>query len=264
MPVYNSAHFVDVFTLGEPPMGPVVGVLRLAITFLAMLVGVVAILVTGYLPLQVRGVRLPAWIVHGLARLYCFLYRVRVHGDVEGVRAAHGFIFPNHQSYLDAIVIASLLPARFLADAGISRYPVVGKIVAGLGTIFLEREDKNDRKKARVAVADALRRQLWPPVVLFPEGRLNKGDALHQFRFGAFAIAAENEVPYTLLAIRYSRPDVVVWRGLCMGPIDVELTIPTRVEPERDDDPVLLSDAAETAIATALGIEIAPGQEKVP
>ncbi|MEZ4831439.1 MAG: 1-acyl-sn-glycerol-3-phosphate acyltransferase [Caldilineaceae bacterium] len=54
--------------------------------------------------------------------------------------------------------------------------PVVGWLAAQIGTIFVERKDQASRKEARRIIAKVLARSAYPPVIVFPEGRLGLGD----------------------------------------------------------------------------------------
>ncbi|MEZ4633927.1 MAG: hypothetical protein R2856_02930 [Caldilineaceae bacterium] len=64
-------------------------------------------------------------------------------------------------------------------------------MAAQIGTIFVERKDQASRKEARRIIAKVLARSAYPPVIVFPEGRLGLGDQvlslpLRHLRDGVF------------------------------------------------------------------------------
>ena len=107
-------------------------------------------------------------------------------------------------------------------------------------------------------------------MVLFPEGRLGPGSALYPFRYGAFAIAAENEIPFMPLGLRYEPVTTAVWRGGqgeslwsalwrvagYGGALRVEVLLLPVVQPRRTSDPVSLAQEVQTAVAQAIGVPV--------
>jgi 1-acyl-sn-glycerol-3-phosphate acyltransferase len=142
------------------------------------------------------------------------LYGVEVichHAEI--LRRHRGFIFANHQSYLDALALLSVLPVRFLAAAELRTYPVVNWIATAISTIYVQREERAARQQARTELLELIRQEPEPPIVIFPEGKLGPGDQPLPLRYGAFALAIDAAVPYLLCAI-HCRPLVVTaWRG---------------------------------------------------
>lgn len=249
-------------------MTQIIGAFRFVIILLIALGGTVIVLLAALFPARIRGNRLSAWICTFLAR--CFTRVFNVHctcREPQKLYRHQGFIFPNHVSYLDPILLFSVLPVRFLAAIEVKRRPLVGQLASAVGTVFVERENRTSRAAARNAIVGTLRQTPYPPLVLFPEGKLGPGHRLIPFRFGAFQMATENHIAYLPCAIHYERKDVAVWHGAAgesmitalwrlatfPGPLRAEIIPLDPVHPRPDDDPMLLARVAEYAIAKRLG-----------
>jgi 1-acyl-sn-glycerol-3-phosphate acyltransferase len=174
-----------------------------------LLAGTVAILLLSWLPLKRDGVRLAAWPVRWMADRFLGVCAISIEppGAVF-LRDHRGFVFPNHQSFVDAILLASVLPVRFLAKQEVKRYPLIGWVAQAIGTIFVDRGNRDSRRRAREKLAQT---PLYPPIVIFPEGMIPAQPGLQPFRHGAFEIAIQNGTPVLPCAIIYDRPDVVHW-----------------------------------------------------
>lgn len=195
-------------------MTTALGVLRMAATLLIAIAGVVPVFLASLYPIKIRGAHASLWVVVFLARIFNRIFNVRVHCLGRRTICDHeGLIFINHMSYLEAIALISLGPVRFLAAIEVRLRPVSGWMAAQIGTIFVHREDKTSRQEARESIASVLQRSLYPPLIVFPEGRLGQGDRVLPFSPGAFAIAAQHEVPYLVCALEYSQPEVAIWKG---------------------------------------------------
>jgi 1-acyl-sn-glycerol-3-phosphate acyltransferase len=195
-------------------MKQLLGIERIVITLIVLLLGVIVILGASLLPIRVQGHRPAAWVAVGLARMFNVIYNVKVIAHhPEMLRRHRGFIFANHQSYLDALAFLSLMPVRFLAAAEVRNYPLVGWIAAAIGTIYVQRADRDSRRQARNELIERFLQEPDPPIVLFPEGKLGPGDQPLPFRHGAFALANEHAVPYLLCAIHCQPLAIAAWRG---------------------------------------------------
>ncbi len=179
---------------------------------LVVIAGTVVVLLVGWVPGRVRGARLGGWIVTGMARVVWAVFGVRVRCDgAARIRRHRGFVFPNHRSYADIVVLLHLFPVRFLSNHAVRRMPFVGWLAQAMGTVFVNRESQASRAEARRELAEALHVQPHPPLVLFPEGGIGRREGLGPLRRGAFEIAAAGRIPYLLCAIRYSDEAAVRW-----------------------------------------------------
>ena len=250
-------------------MNTALGALRMAAAVAVAVTGLVPVLFASLIPFKIRGARASLWVVVCLARIFNLIFNVHVHCLGKQPLCRHqGFIFVNHVSYLEALAMISLTPVRFLAAAEVRLRPVSGWMAAQIGTIFVKREDKGSRIEARESIVRVLRRSHYPPLVVFPEGRLGSGDRVLPFSYGSFEIAAQYEVPYLVCALQYNRPEVTVWKGprgerlatalwrlaKSRGRIYVDILPLYSVTPTPADDPRQLARSARRAIAEELGL----------
>lgn len=251
----------------------VLGVARLAGVALALLIGSVLILFSSLLPVRVKGVRPALWLARGLAASLCLLFGVHVRSrDPARFRGPRLLIFPNHCSLLDALVLLRVAPVRFLAAQEVTDYPLIGRLTQVIGSVLVARGDARSRQQARDQIHSAMQALPYPPLVIFPEGRLGPGSRLYPFRYGAFEIALEQGLDFMPCALRYDPWEIVVWRGgegealwtaawrLACSPVRVAVdVIPlATVSPGPSDEPARLADAARRAMAAALEISLEP------
>ena len=250
-----------------------IAIMRMILAAVTVTTGAGVILLGGLAPLRVRGVRLAGWIVLGISHLVCRIFQVRVHCPEPAVLRQHmGFVFPNHLSLLDPLVLLSLWPMRFVAATEVMRYPVVGWITKSIGTVFVARHDRNARKQARGEIVAAMAQEPQPPIVLFPEGRLGPGHQLYPFRYGAFDVAVNQGITYIPCGLRYRPLDVVIWHGgqgeklwnalwrlaRHPGPVLAEVIPLAPVLPQPGDDPAQLAMKALADIAAVLALPAEP------
>jgi 1-acyl-sn-glycerol-3-phosphate acyltransferase len=175
------------------------------------------------IPIQSLLLMLPGRGKIRFARIYhrvlCWLIglRVRVVGTPS---AAPSVLFvANHSSWLDILVLGSVLEAAFVAKAEIARWPLV-RTVARLGrTVFVSRKRNQTGREA-----DAMRQRLREggSLILFPEGTSSDGSRVLPFRSSFLAVAqdAQQIQPVSLVydrlgglpACRRDRP-LFAWYG---------------------------------------------------
>lgn len=243
----------------------VFGVGRMALALVTLVVGLVVVLAIGWWPGRIRGCRPAAWVAVGMSRMFATLFHIKVicH-DREKLVKHRGFLFPNHDSFIDIIVLLSVMPFRFLSMAEVRSYPLIGLLAAAIGTVFVQREDKNSRSAARSALLTSLQEEPQPPIVVFPEGKIAPGDPLLPFRHGSFVLACENQIAFLPCALRYRPADltpwahgegigVAVWQLAQAGRSLYAEVIPLEpVQPQPEDDPAQLALAARQAIAATI------------
>lgn len=254
-------------------MQQVLGALRMAGAAVWVAMGTIVVLLSGWLPLRIRGVRPAGWIVTGLARGVCRIMRVRILSqDFDSLRRHVGLIFPNHLSLLDPLVLLAVMPVRFVAATEVARYPLIGQLTKSIDTVFVSRHDRESRREARRRIAEAFQHAKHPPIVLFPEGRLGPGHRLYPFRYGAFNVAAGAGISFMPCGLRYQPLDVAVWHGgqgeslwralwrLATSPVPVQVEVLPlkKVEPHNGADPVSLAEQTQRHLASVLGLPLEP------
>lgn len=245
------------------------GVLRLIIFIFLLITVTLLVLLTAWLPIRRKGARLSAWLLVPVCRLLLLLFNVKFTAPEATRIAQHdGFIFPNHLSFLDIILLLTVFPVRFLSKAEIANWPLFGWIARGIDTVFVDREDKSSREQARAALAHI---RTFPAVVLFPEGGIYQPPTeLKPFRYGAFEIAKAGSIPFIPAVFIYDPIDIVFWRDEPLltavwrfatrpEPIKARLYLLHTVQPTPEDDPRQL--ALETHGAMAAVYKYGDGHE---
>ena len=125
---------------------------------------------------------------------------VQMQGRLEGTAQ---LLVSNHVSWLDVIVLQALFPhARFVSKAEVQHWPLIGRLVTGAGTLFVERNRPRQTGHCVDAIATAL--AAGGTVAVFPEGTTSDGQAVLPFRSGLLQAALLAEVPIRAVALRYA------------------------------------------------------------
>ncbi|WP_417823813.1 lysophospholipid acyltransferase family protein [Streptomyces desertarenae] len=110
-------------------------------------------------------------------------------------------VVADHVSWLDVPLLASVTPGRMLAKREIGQYPVLGRLAARGGTLFIDRERLRALPATVGEITAALR--AGSTVVAFPEGSTWCGRERGAFRRAVFQAALDAGVPVQPVAIRY-------------------------------------------------------------
>jgi 1-acyl-sn-glycerol-3-phosphate acyltransferase len=112
------------------------------------------------------------------------------HGEqVPGVDASgRGRIFVmNHRSGLDVPLTLAFVEATIVSRADLARWPVIGMAARRVGTLFVDRSNKQSGASVIHAMCGAIERGRG--VMVYPEGTTFAGDEVRPFRAGAFTAA---------------------------------------------------------------------------
>ena len=113
-------------------------------------------------------------------------------------------IVSNHLSYLDILVLSSLLPVVFVSKAELRRWPYWGFVSAVGGTVYIDRSKRRDVVGALAGIERALER--GDGVVVFPEATTGDGASLLPFKPSLLATAAARRSPVHWLTVTYRTP----------------------------------------------------------
>ncbi len=104
------------------------------------------------------------------------------------------FVF-NHQSQLDAVLMARLLRQDFtgIAKKEVKTQPFVGQMFQAAGVIFIDRANREKAIAAMEPAVEALKS--GTSIVIAPEGTRSPTRALQPFKKGAFHLAMQAGVP---------------------------------------------------------------------
>jgi 1-acyl-sn-glycerol-3-phosphate acyltransferase len=117
-------------------------------------------------------------------------------------------IVSNHVSWLDIWIINSVVGVRFVAKSDIRRWPVIGFLVKGAGTIFIERDKRHDTARTNRSIVQALTRGEY--VAIFPEGVCTDGSEVRPYHASLFQPAVGAGAKVAVVALRYLRHDGVL------------------------------------------------------
>lgn len=128
----------------------------------------------------------------------------RVHGEFDAARG-NVLIVANHISWLDIFVLNAEHPSRFVAKAELAGWPLVGRLIRGSGTLFIERARRQDTHRVNRAAADALRS--GDAIAVFPEGTTTDGRSVLRFHGSLLQPIVDAEGRVLPVAIRYHDGD---------------------------------------------------------
>jgi len=129
-----------------------------------------------------------------------------IRDKIEGVPPVQPAIYvSNHRGVLDFFVTLKYLNAYILSKAEVRDIPVLGKASELTGIFFVDREDKNSRKKTRKAIKDII--DSGENVLIFVEGTTNVNKLTAEFKIGTFEVAAQNNIPVVPVAEEYKYKD---------------------------------------------------------
>jgi 1-acyl-sn-glycerol-3-phosphate acyltransferase len=125
-------------------------------------------------------------------------------------------VVANHLGYVDILALLSRCPMTFVAKSEIARWPIVGRLAAQAGLIFINRQRLRDVHRVKAAMQEAL--AAGHTVAYFPEGTSSNGRSVLPFRTGLFEVAFATDVPVMTAAISgwaagAPPDDRVCWHG---------------------------------------------------
>lgn len=173
---------------------------------------------------------------------------------LENFPAQPCIVVANHASYLDGPLLTAVLPPRFgfVIKREITRAPLIGRLLARLGSEFVDRFDK------RAAHGDATRliqlARSGASLGIFPEGTFKAEPGLRTFHLGAFMAATRAGIPVVPVVIRGTRgilpADTLLPQA---GRIDVEIFPALFPQGSRGEDARALRDAARACVLARCG-----------
>jgi len=133
--------------------------------------------------------------------------------EAHGPRPTSGLLVSNHLSYLDILVLATLLPAVFVSKSEIKHWPVFGWFGRLAGTLFVERARRSDVARMGAAIRAVLAG--GQVVVLFPEGTSWNGRELLPFKSSLLEPIVGSPHPLSVVGIGYTLADGSVENDVC-------------------------------------------------
>lgn len=162
--------------------------------------------------LHTLSVRFPEWDEAGRNRAIQqwsegVLRILGVHLQVVGEPPSSGplLVVANHLSWLDIIVMNAVRPCRFVSKADVRHWPLIGRLVAGSGTLFIEREKRRDALRVVHHMAERL--QAGDVLAVFPEGTTGEGQGVLPFHANLLQAAVTTDTPIQPVGLAYLHGD---------------------------------------------------------
>lgn len=143
-----------------------------------------------------REIRVQVWSRELLARLGIRL-------EVRGPAALPGplLLVANHISWLDITSLHAARFCRFVSKADVKRWPLIGALASGVGTLFIQRESRRDAMRVVHHMADSLR--AGDVLAVFPEGTTSDGVDLLPFHANLLQAAIAASAPVQAVALEF-------------------------------------------------------------
>lgn len=127
--------------------------------------------------------------------------------DARGV----GRIFiSNHQSGVDIPVLLSVIAAHAISRHDLANWPLLGSGASRIGTLFVDRTSRRSGAAVLRQIAAAL--EAGEGVLMFPEGTSFPGDAVHEFKPGAFNAAHRSDAEIIPIGVAYGHSDAYFFK----------------------------------------------------
>lgn len=164
-----------------------------------------AVAIGGFFTIVVRFPQLPQ--SHRDARVQAWAGRML---QVLGVRlvvrgtppvAGPMLLVANHISWLDILVMHASRHCRFVAKGEIRRWPLIGTLATGGGTLYIERSTRREAMRVLHDMQDSL--TAGEVVAVFPEGTTGDGNVLLPFHGNLIQAAIAANAPAQPVALRF-------------------------------------------------------------
>lgn len=143
-----------------------------------------------------KEIRVQVWSREMLARLGIRLV-------LKGTPAEQGpvLLVANHISWLDITSLHAARYCRFVSKADVKKWPLIGALASGVGTLFIERESRRDAMRVVHHMADSLR--AGDVLAVFPEGTTSDGEHLLPFHANLLQAAITAQAPVQPVALQF-------------------------------------------------------------
>ena len=133
-------------------------------------------------------------------KVLIMLFGLKIISDGKISTQANAFV-SNHISFLDIIVLNSIIPSNFIAKSEIKSWPIIGHLAGKTGTIFIKRGDTEDND----SVINIMREYIAKDknIIFFPEGRIGDGIKVRKFHSKLFNSVSKTNSNLQSIFIRY-------------------------------------------------------------
>ena len=147
-------------------------------------------------PQERRNVTVQVWALRMLGILGIAL-------QVEGRPPMQGpaLLAANHLSWLDILVMHAARHCRFVSKSEVKRWPLIGTLATGGGTLYIERGKRRDALRVVHRMTESL--QAGEIVAVFPEGTTGDGRELLPFHGNLIQAAISADAPVQPVSLRF-------------------------------------------------------------
>ena len=124
---------------------------------------------------------------------------LQVHGDA-GVQGPL-LLVANHISWLDILVMHAARHCRFVSKSDVKRWPLIGTLATGGGTLYIERESRRDAMRVVHRMAESLGK--GEILAVFPEGTTTDGLSMLPFHGNLIQPAITADAPAQPVALSF-------------------------------------------------------------
>lgn len=186
-----------------------------------------------------------------LMRSFVFFggFKISVSGQKDILKEKGLFVISSHVSYMDAVILGTLLPGSFTTKSDAKKIPIFGQAVAVGDSIFIDRKKKSDIIHYVNIMAERLKNGI--NIFNFPEGHATNGTEILSFFPSFFNAPLKTKSAIVPITIDYKKvngsssfdKDQIfwydgkislikhLWRMLRIRRIDVSVTIHEKILP---------------------------------
>jgi len=123
--------------------------------------------------------------------------------QLHGTPPAGGpvLLVANHISWLDILVMHAARHCRFVSKSELKRWPLIGTLATGAGTLYIERESRRDAMRVVHQMAASLK--AGEILAVFPEGTTSDGVSLLPFHANLIQAAISAGAPVQPVALSF-------------------------------------------------------------
>ena len=131
------------------------------------------------------------------------LTRLDVELKIAGTPPPAGplLLVANHISWVDILALHATCHCRFVAKADVKRWPIIGRLATGAGTLYVQRESRRDAMRLVHDMEHVLRD--GGILAVFPEGTTGDGDSVLPFHANLIQAAISADAPVQAVAIEF-------------------------------------------------------------
>ena len=130
------------------------------------------------------------------------LKRLGIELEVVGAAARNEsmLLVSNHISWLDIVALHAACYCRFVSKADVARWPLLGILATGGGTLYVKRDSRRDAMRVVHRMVDALKD--GDVVAVFPEGTTGDGSSVLPFHSSLIQAAITAGAPVQAVALK--------------------------------------------------------------